>query len=80
MIAAGESGTPEKVNELGPLDHFGEVGVLANLPRTASVVATEPAEVLEIPGSVLLDVVNREPTRSTRIIDASVRRLARTHP
>ena len=80
VIAAGESGVPKKVNELGPGDHFGEIGVLANLPRTASVVAIEPAEVLEIPGSVLLDVVNREPTRSTTIIDASVRRLARTHP
>ena len=80
VIAAGEAGVPKKVNELGPRDNFGEVGVLANLPRTASVVATEPAEVLEIPGSVLLDVVNREPTRSSTIIDASVRRLARTHP
>ena len=80
VIAAGEAGVSKKVNELSPGDHFGEVGVLANLPRTASVIATEPAEVLEIPGSVLLDVVNREPTRSTTIIDASVRRLARTHP
>jgi hypothetical protein len=33
-----------------------------------------------MPGSVLLDIVNREPTRTTTIIDASVRRLARTHP
>lgn len=80
VMATGESAREEKVNELGPRDHFGEVGVLAHLPRTATVVATRAAEILEVPGTVLLDVVNREPTRSTTIIDASVRRLARTHP
>ena len=38
-------------------DWFGEIGVLGRRPRTATVVAESPGEVLRIPGSVFLAAI-----------------------
>ena len=40
---------------------FGELGILNQQPRVTSVtiVGEQPADVLEIPGDILLDVVSR---------------------
>ena len=40
---------------------FGEIGLLHNVPRTASVVATEPAELLRISGARFVTTVNALP-------------------
>lgn len=34
------------IRKLGPGDSFGELGLIADLPRTASVVITEPSELM----------------------------------
>lgn len=46
--AVRESSTGEKtvVNQLGPTDFFGELSLLDEAPRTASVVAVEPTTCL----------------------------------
>lgn len=80
VVSRGESGDARKVNELGPGDHFGEIGVLEQIPRTATVTATTETTLYRIPGTVLTDIVNQEPTVSGTIIDAMIGRLARTHP
>lgn len=43
-------------------DHFGEVALMADVPRTASVIATEPSTLLAIERSDFLDAVSGHDT------------------
>jgi Na+/melibiose symporter-like transporter len=66
------------INDLGPDDWFGEIGLVHGIPRTASVVAATDAELLAVPGDVFLAAVTgglgAGPERVMRT------RLGRTHP
>jgi len=65
---------------LGPGDHFGEIGLLEDLPRTATVVAATDCDLLRIPGQDFLAAVTQAPSLSGTLIDGVVGRLSRTHP
>jgi CRP-like cAMP-binding protein len=81
VSAAGELGLEaSRVNEMGPGDYFGEIGLLEKIPRTATVTATEDAMVFEISGGDFLDAIGRTPTISGTLLDGIAGRLARTHP
>jgi EmrB/QacA subfamily drug resistance transporter len=45
-VTLAANGTETVIDRLGPGDFFGEVGLMAGVPRTASVIATSPAELL----------------------------------
>jgi CRP-like cAMP-binding protein len=45
------------VGEVGPHSLLGEMAVLEQVPRSATAVATEPAELLELPGEVFSQLV-----------------------
>ncbi|MDQ3964227.1 MAG: MFS transporter [Actinomycetota bacterium] len=68
------------LGSMGRGDHFGEIGLLEDLPRTATVVATTDCDLLRVPGDSFLAAVNQEPTLSGTLIDGIVGRLSRTHP
>ncbi|MGH2746838.1 MAG: MFS transporter [Actinomycetota bacterium] len=68
------------VNVMTDDDHFGEIGLVENIPRTATVRAATDATLLKIDGRLFLDVVNQEPAISGTLLDGIVGRLARTHP
>ena len=47
------------VNTVAPGETIGEVGVLSNGPRSATVQATEESVVLSLPGSVIIDLIRQ---------------------
>lgn len=49
---------PDLIRELKPGESFGELGVLYDVPRTATVRCTAPGEILCIPGSAFLDALD----------------------
>jgi hypothetical protein len=49
--------TPDFIRALGAGDSFGELGVLYDVPRTATVRCTSPAHILRIPGERFLDAL-----------------------
>lgn len=68
------------VNVMTDGDHFGEIGLVENIPRTATVRTATDATLVKIDGRLFLDVVNQEPAISGTLLDGIVGRLARTHP
>jgi CRP-like cAMP-binding protein len=65
-----------EVNTLGPGDHFGEIAAMDwgrdfAYSRTATVVATEPTELLAFPAAALRELMADNPD-----IDGAVRRVA----
>ncbi len=53
-------GTTAVVNTFGPGDFFGELALLDNGPRTASVIAMEETECLILPRENFLGVLRRD--------------------
>jgi predicted MFS family arabinose efflux permease len=76
----GESGGPAQViRTMRPGSYFGEIGLLGRIPRTATVTALEPCELLRIPGDEFLDALTAGPP-SGALIEGARARLTRTHP
>jgi predicted MFS family arabinose efflux permease len=53
----GGRAAPTTINEMGPDDVFGEIGLVQRRPRTATVVTTVETTLWRIPGDVFLDAV-----------------------
>jgi MFS family permease len=63
------------VSTLGAGDGFGEIALLRDMPRTASVVATTPARVLALDRDVFLEVVTGHPASLAASDDVIAERL-----
>ena len=59
-ILEHSDGSTEVVNTFGPTDYFGELALLDNGPRTASVVATDRTECLILPRENFLGMLRRD--------------------
>jgi MFS family permease len=68
-------GVPEPVNVLGAGDWFGEVGLVRELPRNATVRARWPSRVWCIDGAELLEAINSAPTQSAAHVEGMAGRI-----
>ena len=64
----------EHVSNLGPGDTFGEIALVRDIPRTASVSASTTLQLLAIPRDDFLEAVTGHP-RSRHVADATVERF-----
>ena len=79
VSAVREAGTEEVLGELGASDYFGEIGLLEQSPRTATIDAVTDVELLRVPGDEFIAALT-ETTPTTAFMEATRRRLATTDP
>ena len=81
VYAVGEGGgAPRLVNRLHEDDWFGEIGLLENVPRTATVRSSSECLLWRIAGDDFLEAANQMPALSGALLNGMAVRLARTHP
>jgi CRP-like cAMP-binding protein len=81
VTSRGEAGQQEvEVNQLGDGDYFGEIGLLENVERTATVTATSDGTVYRVGGREFLDHLSQTPSPPAMLLSAVATRLSRTHP
>jgi len=68
------------LDELGPGDFFGEMGLLEGAPRNADVIAETPLRVIVLSAPVLKDLERECPDLARRISRAIERRRAWLQP
>jgi predicted MFS family arabinose efflux permease len=79
-VSSHGAGEVEKsLPPLGPGDYFGEIGLLEQMPRTATVTATAPSKLLRVGGAEFLDALSSG-SASISLLEGARNRLARTHP
>lgn len=70
-------GSTTVVNEFGPKDFFGEVAMLDDGPRTASVITTEETECLVLSRWDFISLMRNDAEMATEIAVALAQRLRR---
>ena len=83
VVVAGtlqvSASTPEgqhAVAELGPGHFFGEIGLLRQVPRVATVRTLTPCRLYRIPGQEFLEIVSQGAVRSRTLTRSAQSRLA----
>jgi len=74
-IREGPEGTKTKVNAFGPNDFFGELALLDDGPRTASVVAVEPTTCLVLTRWDFLGSLKEDADSAVKILQEVARRF-----
>ena len=72
-----EGGKFRSLSSMGPGDFFGEIAALTGAARTATVVASEPAALLQVPAESLRALMS-DPALSRLFLSKMTERLART--
>jgi CRP-like cAMP-binding protein len=67
----------KKIADLGAGDWFGEIALITNSPRTATVTATSPGDVLVITDRRFRSVVETMPSIALKVLSCVGERLAR---
>ena len=68
VIMIGADGTRVPLAKLGKDEFFGEMGLLEERPRSATVIAKEPCVLLEIDGEEVLKATHRHPEMEFRML------------
>jgi predicted MFS family arabinose efflux permease len=69
-----------EIGGVGPDDWFGEIGLIEQRPRTATVSTTAPTTVWRIPGDVFLDALDDSSAPPSALLEAMADRLASHGP
>lgn len=78
-VVLGSKDGQFKVAELGRNALIGEMGILSDSPRSATIVATEPISALRIDKRVFLDLLTQFPQMSIAVMRELASRLERTN-
>ncbi len=70
-------GTAVVVNEFGPTDFFGELALLAEGPRTATVLAVEPTDCLILMRTDFLELLQSDAQMAVTVATALAERFRR---
>ncbi|MGC2191566.1 MAG: MFS transporter [Candidatus Dormiibacterota bacterium] len=79
VSAKGEAQQSRRLRVMGPGTYFGEIGLLAQVPRTATVKALEACTLYRIPGPDFIDALTTS-SPSGGLLEGAKTRLARSHP
>ena len=69
-----------KVNTLKPMDFFGEIALIHQTPRTATVQATSPVRALVITERNFKRLLREQPDIQRKVLEALAERLAPSTP
>lgn len=75
VFSSDEEGKEVVLNTIGPGEYFGEVALLDEEPRSASVMALESAKLAMIPRADFLRYLNEYPTLATNLLITLARRM-----
>lgn len=65
------------ITALGPGDFFGELALMEDVPRTASVIARAPTRCLQLVRWHFRSILKENPDIAIRVLETAVRRLRR---
>ncbi|WP_199350931.1 cyclic nucleotide-binding domain-containing protein [Haliangium ochraceum] len=74
--SAGVYKQEQLINELGPSDFFGELSLIDDTPRSATVVAREPSTLLIIERKRLFALLEKAPKMAARLYWSFLRRMS----
>src|ERR1700749_3935285 len=72
---ADELKTGRRINQLGPGDFFGEIALVSDSPRTATVTATSPVHALVITDRDFRRLLKEQPGIQSKVLAAVAARL-----
>ena len=75
VFSSDEEGKEVVLNSIGPGEYFGEVALLDEQPRSASVIALESAKLAMIPRADFLRYLNEYPPLATNLLKTLARRM-----
>ncbi len=80
LVSSGDDGggTQSKVAELGPNSFVGDMAILCDIPRTATVKASAKLDALRIKKEHMMDMMKDSPDLTLSVLRELVQRLAKT--
>lgn len=78
LVTPEGASEPSKVAELGPNSFVGDMAILCDIPRTASVRANATLRTLRIRKDHMMDMMRDSPTLAMAVLKELVQRLAKT--
>jgi len=77
-VLVSSGGEASKVAVLGPDSFVGDMAILCDIPRTATVRANSKLEALQIKKEHLMELINDTPALAVSVLKEVVQRLAKT--